>query len=842
MEILQNNPYRILGVYSNSPTRERLANHNRMKAFLKVGKPVSFPLDLSQYLPAINRTEALVSDADAKLTLPKDQILYSQFWFIKITSLDEVAFNHLISGEIDKAEEIWQKRECTSSLQNLIVCSLICNHYDNALNYAEKLYGNEQQINQLVTAVTGDSGAIESVSFAFSFLDTLCDEIGASKLLQFITNPLWKSHIEEKTIKPLINSISEAIDKAKKSKGKGAKARLDAGTTLMKETKNAIQQLNKLLSPDDLQYQINADKLGLEILECGIDYYNDSEEPDAAIKAMVLYKYANSIVVGQMAKDRCRENIHTLKIIISKLPPMEVIKHHEAIKGFLKSFAQKGDLICYSIQLIKDCAPILVAIKEKLGKEHSYYLEISTIIVNEALGNVIAEVNAAQEKDFNVLKETLISAWRTQLYLDKFDIQTEYKNGRFKQSRQALYDIIEKCKGFEKSALSFMYKYGCGWCNHLDVSDLDLQTEEECYQSCFNLASYKYYLKKYPFGKYSKQAKTKIEVFTFQEAKTIVALENFVQQYPNSQFITQAKEMIVELRYYECKTINDFQKFINDFPNSSFVPKAQNEMTELIREEKERKAKITRQKILKWTLWVTIPLLVIFAIYLFWNVRGLAVFCTIVAVISGVLAFSALQDREGGCVIFFICAPMAWIIGLSANELHGWADKLENENKSKDLFEKITYNPTEELCKEYIQQFSNTNVANANKVRDIWLDLLLNDAKTFDYNSFKENSFDSSSSRTNNPIKKLQEFISQNHGTVYYENKAQLTIESICDSLYRIADNKSTESGWRQYQNLVPTDYFKDSESKIEVIANQTWETEPKAWQKALSENHGSFI
>ena len=50
MNILQNNPYRILGVYSNSPIKERLANHNRLKAFLKVGKSVSFPLDLHQYL------------------------------------------------------------------------------------------------------------------------------------------------------------------------------------------------------------------------------------------------------------------------------------------------------------------------------------------------------------------------------------------------------------------------------------------------------------------------------------------------------------------------------------------------------------------------------------------------------------------------------------------------------------------------------------------------------------------------------------------------------------------------------------------------------------------------
>ena len=142
MNILRNNPYRLLGVYSNSPTKERLANHNRMKAFLKVGKPVSFPLDLPQYLSAIQRTEASVMDAEAQLTLPKDQLLYAQFWFVKATHLDEVAFNHLFAGEIDKAEEIWQKKDTASSLQNRIVCALMREDYRRAVTCAEILYGN----------------------------------------------------------------------------------------------------------------------------------------------------------------------------------------------------------------------------------------------------------------------------------------------------------------------------------------------------------------------------------------------------------------------------------------------------------------------------------------------------------------------------------------------------------------------------------------------------------------------------------------------------------------------------------------------------------------------------
>ena len=167
-----------------------------MKAFLKVGKLVSFPLDLPQYLTSINRTETSVVEAEAKLTLPKEQILYAQFWFVKMTSLDDVAFNHLFADEIDKAEEIWQKRECASSLQNRIVCALMCSKYAEAISLAETLYNNTQYVNQLVVAVIGTGGNFNVSDLTFSFIDILCDEIGAGKLLPFTTNVTWEGYIK----------------------------------------------------------------------------------------------------------------------------------------------------------------------------------------------------------------------------------------------------------------------------------------------------------------------------------------------------------------------------------------------------------------------------------------------------------------------------------------------------------------------------------------------------------------------------------------------------------------------------------------------------------------------
>ena len=68
IDVIVNNPYRILGVCSTSPQRDIVANQGKMKAFLKVGKDVSFQLDLPQFLPAISRNTDVVAKAVADLT------------------------------------------------------------------------------------------------------------------------------------------------------------------------------------------------------------------------------------------------------------------------------------------------------------------------------------------------------------------------------------------------------------------------------------------------------------------------------------------------------------------------------------------------------------------------------------------------------------------------------------------------------------------------------------------------------------------------------------------------------------------------------------------------------
>ena len=140
MKIIENNPYRILGVYANAQMREILANQSRAMAFLKVGKQVEFPLDLNGLLPPIYRTSDMFDNANSCLAVAKEQVKYAQFWFLKITQIDDVAFNHLLAGNISEAENIWAKQDNISSLQNRLICSLIHGDYASTIAFAEKLY------------------------------------------------------------------------------------------------------------------------------------------------------------------------------------------------------------------------------------------------------------------------------------------------------------------------------------------------------------------------------------------------------------------------------------------------------------------------------------------------------------------------------------------------------------------------------------------------------------------------------------------------------------------------------------------------------------------------------
>ena len=138
-----NNPYRILGVYSNSPKKEQIANQAKIKAFLRVNKNMSFSLDLTDIIPPVVRNQDAIDHVESELSLISGKIKNAQFWFINNGSIDTTVMNRLFSGDIENAMNLWQNKwkGTMSSLQNLFVCYLIKGDYESAIiNCAIPLY------------------------------------------------------------------------------------------------------------------------------------------------------------------------------------------------------------------------------------------------------------------------------------------------------------------------------------------------------------------------------------------------------------------------------------------------------------------------------------------------------------------------------------------------------------------------------------------------------------------------------------------------------------------------------------------------------------------------------
>lgn len=514
IDVIVNNPYRILGVCSTSPQRDIVANQGKMKAFLKVGKDVSFQLDLPQFLPAISRNTDVVAKAVADLTLATERVKYAQFWFANKTQFDEIAIGKLIEGNIESAIDILKKKESPSSLQNIIVCSLIQNDLCSALHYAEILYVS--YTDDFLHMVLGDDATVSPDQLVNSFLNVICNNYKLDEIISFVTIPDWQVYVKNIMISPILDNVSSAIERAKSTKGQSPDERYEAGEKLMNVTKSSVVKIQQFATENDVRCQILLDKLGTEILQCGIDYFNGSDSPTAAKQAMVLQGYALSIVVGKMAKDRCKENVETLNKIINDLPPQEVYIEDKAIKDALHEFNQEADEVEYAITLLNNTKKHLKSIRKKLGRSNTYYIKISTLVVNNALHNVIEETNRrvewlntlkkmtpwefdemyeSQQKEMNELydslglprgfdskfnlytgigkmdslmakikmeheaieslKDTLKLAWKAIRIMDWFTMDREFKKNRYRKNRSILKGLCEKVE------ISTGPNYGC---------------------------------------------------------------------------------------------------------------------------------------------------------------------------------------------------------------------------------------------------------------------------------------------------------------------------------------------------------------------------------------------
>lgn len=577
--IILYNPYRVLGVFANSPKREIVANKGKATAFLKVNRPVDYPLDLKGILPPLTRTLDSMNEAEAHLAIAKEQIKYAQFWFLKMTPLDEIAFNHLFAGNAERAIDIWTKQETFSSLQNKLVCYIIENKLEFAIKEAEKLnekFGNAY-INKIDTNCTIQMNGIDLL---YQFIDTLGAEVGYQKLISNGINERTKKYIHSQTTTPLINKIISEVERSKSIDHDDAKARIESARTLVRNTKESFATLKSLMEASDPQFQIIADKLGLEILQCGIDYFNNSDDEDKHQTAMKMQKYASKIVVGTLAKQRCEENLKILQRIIDELPPQDVRVYDRFIQEKLSHFSfeiidrKKSSIekINWMMTFLKICGPYIGSIKEYTGNRNPYYLRISTQIIRLVLNYTIEIINLNLELLKHLfgfiedIRDLIKKTWLLTLMMDKFDIDPLFKQEVYLPNRVALKNIVDQAKVYVGQP-----------------EPIDMRSEKQMFLDIKTISDCSNYIKTFPNGKYKKQVLERKESIRLQACKTLSECDSLQRDYPHRR--TEIEALREKIIFENCDTISKCKSYLKKYPNGKFVLQIQAKIEELIQKE-----------------------------------------------------------------------------------------------------------------------------------------------------------------------------------------------------------------------------------------------------------------
>jgi hypothetical protein len=471
MNIITQNPYRVLGVLSNAPIKDRVANQNRLNAFAKVGKEVVFPYDLTNLIPTKPiRTAESIAAANTAINLDKDQLKYALFWFIKLTPIDEIALNHLKSGDKEKASELLQKKLTCSSLINLGVLALLDGNAKTGFNALCRVIHTEAYRTELLQALKLNNLNIPEGELAELFIAELLKEVPANVLLKAaFVDESDRAIISKRALEEPITLINAEIETAKSVSKQDSAANLKAGKKLMTSTKKPLKLVSDIAGADSPQYQLIADSLAKQILQCGINYYNNAPDDDVESpkKAMVLQKYALDIAVGKLTKDRCRENCKTLQEAIDEMPPTEVAVEVNKVREELRKFCKLPDLISHSVTLLNATQPLLQTIRHTLGSSHPFYLKLSTQVVGNALHNVIAEVNQVQKETqprrydplraipvyderldaierLSKITSTFQRAWDATLLMDSFDLESEFRDNRYRPNRNTLKEMCDQ--------------------------------------------------------------------------------------------------------------------------------------------------------------------------------------------------------------------------------------------------------------------------------------------------------------------------------------------------------------------------------------------------------------
>ena len=358
MNSILNNPYRIAGIISNASAREIQSRKGKISAYAKVGKEITSEYDFP-FLDSLQRSSTIIDKAFSDIEQNQNKVVHSLFWFINLNPIDNTAIQHLISGNKEKAIEIWEKLTDEKDLN--------AKNF-SAFNNIGTLYLLENSKEQLKQGITAKIKLIESENFK-DFVHTVADEtfsIDKNKQIEIFIDELLaqfkqkystaetmelfsncngttQKYLSKKFTEEPIHKIEVQIEQCTKKRAKDKINAYKYATDLYSNTKSELTLLKSIVGNSNLQYKILADNVAKELLQCSVDYFNESQEQEKSNnyleEAMKLAKLAERIAVNDATKNKVKENISTLE----GMKDRELTQAIEVLKSIKETY-EKNEL------------------------------------------------------------------------------------------------------------------------------------------------------------------------------------------------------------------------------------------------------------------------------------------------------------------------------------------------------------------------------------------------------------------------------------------------------------------------------------------------------------------
>ena len=344
MDLILNNPFRVLGLPLNATTRQITKRVDDLSMYCEMNKAKSYDSDFT-FLSNINRTIQSVEFAASQLELIESKLFHSIFWFWNNNSVDDLVFDLLSEGNVQKARDILEKaltnkkkfsKQHLSTSRNLALLNVISSHSDGSLDHEDFLSAAKTLINNLdknsfedytsavncssnkntleeiqklmvdeIYKTISQAGNIHNVPYQKAFL-LACKDI----------NDVIFKYSRNKVVSVPISLIDTLVQESQSIETENGATIIKAAEHLYEKASELLIPLRDILTAKDLQYRALSDKVAGQLLIFSTRYYNlEHKQIDGAScldQSEKITSWASTFAKGDHIKAKIRDDQATI--------------------------------------------------------------------------------------------------------------------------------------------------------------------------------------------------------------------------------------------------------------------------------------------------------------------------------------------------------------------------------------------------------------------------------------------------------------------------------------------------------------------------------------------------